>query len=109
MSESQIVSYTSEEVKRLPSKSDWKLAATMTDEEIEAADALDPEVAGLDEAWMKNALVKPTQKTKVYAFFDDYVIQFFKSQGRGYQARMNAVLKAYVDAHSVEAQGTKRS
>ncbi|MCC6455216.1 MAG: BrnA antitoxin family protein [Caldilineaceae bacterium] len=27
-----------------------------------------------------------------------HVVNYFKKDGRGYQARMNAVLKAYVDA-----------
>jgi uncharacterized protein (DUF4415 family) len=40
----------------------------------------------------------------VYALYDEYVVDYFKQSGRGYQARMNAVLKAYVDAQLAKRQ-----
>lgn len=43
MKKSRTVRYTSEEIKKLPSESDWKAADAMTEEEIEAAIASDPE------------------------------------------------------------------
>jgi uncharacterized protein (DUF4415 family) len=99
MTKSKIVSYTSEELKRMPSQSDWARADAMTDEEINAAVASDPDEAGLDEEWMKNAIItRPNQKQRVFTHLDAYVVNYFKRDGRGYQARMNAVLKAYVDA-----------
>ena len=98
MSNKKTVKYTSEELKKMKDASDWDRAAGMTDEEIEAAEALDPEVAGIDDAWMDKAEVVRSPKRAVYAVFDDYVIDYFKNGGRGYQGRMNAVLKAYVDA-----------
>jgi uncharacterized protein (DUF4415 family) len=98
MSEGKPVRYTSEELKHLKDASDWARAARMTDEEIEAADAQDPEVAGIDEAWMEQAEVGQPKKRGVYALYDAYIVDYFKKSGRGYQARMNAVLKAYVDA-----------
>ena len=98
MSRKKIVKYTSEELKHLKDESDWDRAAGMTEEETEAAEALDPEVAGIDDAWMDKAEVVRSPKRAVYAVFDDYVIDYFKNGGRGYQGRMNAVLKAYVDA-----------
>jgi uncharacterized protein (DUF4415 family) len=104
MSEGKPVRYTSEELKRLTDESDWDRAARMTDEEIEAADAQDPEVAGIDEAWMEKAEVVPPNKRGVYALYDEYVVDYFKQSGRGYQARMNAVLKAYVDAQLAKRQ-----
>ena len=96
MSKSRIVSYTSEEIKRLPDESDWKRLEAMTDEEIETADTSSE---GLGDDWMETAiLVHPNQKQRIYAAYDAYVVDYFKRQGRGYQTRMNAVLKAYVDA-----------
>jgi uncharacterized protein (DUF4415 family) len=38
-------------------------------------------------------------KTPVNAKFDADVVDWFKSQGRGYQTRMNAVLRRYMEAH----------
>ena len=62
MSKEKIVKYTSEELKKLKDESDWERAAGMTDEEIEAADAQDSEVAGIDDAWMDKAKVVRPQK-----------------------------------------------
>ncbi|MEO8326916.1 MAG: BrnA antitoxin family protein, partial [Nitrospirota bacterium] len=33
---------------------------------------------------------------------DADILEWFKTQGRGYQTRMNAVLRSYVDAHKNE-------
>ena len=42
----------------------------------------------------------PPAKTPVNAKFDRNVVDWFKSQGRGYQTRMNAVLRSYMQAES---------
>jgi hypothetical protein len=52
MTKSRIVSYSSEEVKQLPDQSDWEGNAAMTDEEIHAAIASDPDEADLGSDWM---------------------------------------------------------
>jgi uncharacterized protein (DUF4415 family) len=45
--------------------------------------------------------LKPTSKKQSIALrVDADVLEWFKAQGRGYQSRMNAVLKAYRDASS---------
>jgi uncharacterized protein (DUF4415 family) len=92
----KIVRYTTEELKKMRSESNWERLKAMTDEEIEAVDTSDE---GIGEDWMDNAIItRPNQKQRVYALYDAYVINYFKRGGRGYQQRMNAVLKAYVDA-----------
>ncbi len=55
MKKSRIVSYTSEELKQMPDESDWEANAAMTDEEIEAAIASDPEEAAMHEGWLERA------------------------------------------------------
>ena len=40
----------------------------------------------------------PPVKIPVNAKFDRDVVDWFKSQGRGYQARMNSVLRSYMQA-----------
>jgi uncharacterized protein (DUF4415 family) len=63
------------------------------DHEIDFSD-----IPELDEAFFKNAVMmfrgKPV-KQQVTAKFDYDVLAWFKAQGPGYQARMNAVLRAY--------------
>lgn len=39
------------------------------------------------------------KKTSITARFDADMVQWFKSQGRGYQTKMNAVLRAFYERH----------
>ena len=49
--------------------------------------------------WKTAKVVFPDgPKERLTVRFDRDVVAWFKSQGRGYQTRMNAVLKAYVEA-----------
>jgi uncharacterized protein (DUF4415 family) len=90
----KIVSYSTEELENMPSETDWQLVRTVTDEEIEAANTSDE---GIGDDWMDTAIaISPDKKQR--ALYDAYVVNYFKKDGRGYQKRMNAVLKAYVDA-----------
>lgn len=52
--EPRIVSYTSEELEKMPSHTDWKRVAAMTEEEIEALDTSDE---GIDEEWWEHAVI----------------------------------------------------
>ena len=62
------------------------------------ANAPEGEELGAD-FWEKAQLVAPENKRSVNLRVDSYVFDFFKSQGKGHLTRMNAVLRAYVDAH----------
>ena len=78
------------------SMTDWDRLEAMTDEDIDYSD--DPPT---DEAFWKNAkVVYPRKKAKVTMNLDQEVLHFFRKQGKGYQVKINAVLKAYVQAHS---------
>ncbi|ETW93764.1 MAG: hypothetical protein ETSY2_50850 [Candidatus Entotheonella gemina] len=96
----KMVRYTSDELKNRSSQTDWDAVRKMTDEEIEASCEQDPvwqEMGGDD--WMDQAELVTPRKQGIYAKFDEDVIAYYKSLGRGYQARMNAVLRAYMEAH----------
>lgn len=41
----------------------------------------------------------PSRKTQIALRVDDDVLAWFKAQGAGYQTRINAVLRAFRDAH----------
>lgn len=86
---------------RRPGKTDWAAVKALTDEEIDRAIAEDPDAAPiLDEEWFRTAeVVLPEPKTPISIRLDREVIEWFKSQGTGYQSRINAVLSAYVKAH----------
>jgi len=73
----------------------------MSDREIEEAAKADPAAAPiLDKEWFRTAkLVLPERKVPISLRMDREVVEWFKAQGRRYQSRMNAVLKAYMQAH----------
>jgi uncharacterized protein (DUF4415 family) len=79
---------------------DWKRVDALTDEEIDAAIASDPDAAPIaDEEWFRSAVVGIPAKIATSIRIDDDVIEWFRSQGKGWQTRMNAVLRAYAKAH----------
>lgn len=86
---------------RRPGRTDWQALDALTDEDIERAIAEDPDAAPLlDADWFRNAeLVIPAAKIATSMRVDGDVMDWFKGQGRGWQTRMNAVLRAYAKAH----------
>ena len=69
----------------------------MTDEEIEAAVATIPTAVPLDFDWSEAVLVIPPKKNAISIRVDEDVLDYFKNQGAGYQRRMNAVLRSYME------------
>ena len=76
------------------SRTDWERIETMNDEEIDLTDS--PE---LDSAFFQEAVPWPIHKKQITMRLDPDVVDFFKSQGKGYQTAINRVLRRYVDAH----------
>ena len=70
-----------------------------TDEELERIIAEDEDERGIRADWAQAKLVLPQAKKSVHLRLDEEIIDFFKSKGKGHISRMQAVLKAYVDAH----------
>ena len=58
-----------------------------------------PEAESLGEEFWKTArVVLPPGKTSVHLRLDSDVVEWFKAHGKGHLTRMNAVLRAYVEA-----------
>ncbi len=78
---------------------DPKHAVSLEDSEIERAVADDPDTFIPDAAWFANArLVVPATKEMVTLRLDPDILAWFRRAGRGYQTRINAVLRAFVEA-----------
>jgi uncharacterized protein (DUF4415 family) len=77
-------------------ETDWAAVDALTDEEIEAAVAKDPDAVPFDFNWDEAVLVIPAKKKAISIRLDEDVLAFFKSEGDGYQRRMNAVLRSYM-------------
>ena len=79
-------------------RTDYERLDRMPEGEIEriaANDADGPPMS--DEEWARGEVRRPI-KIPVGLKLDDDVLGWFKAQGRGYQTRINAVLRRYVEA-----------
>lgn len=93
-----IIEHADGRLERTTSKTDWARLRAMTEEEIEAAARADPEWEGLlDIDWSKAELVMPRRKEAISIRLDDDVLSYFKSLGAGYQTRINAVLRHFME------------
>ena len=82
-----IVSYTLDDVNEMDRRGEIRFDP----------DAPEGPPAG-DHFWKNARLVLPRGKTSVHLRVDSDIIGFFRAQGKGHLTRMNAVLRAYVDA-----------
>ena len=82
---------------RSGSRTDWQYLDSLTDDEIAAAVASDPDAAPLDVDWSQAVLVVPPKKKAISIRVDPHVLDYFKKEGAGYQRRINAVLRSYVE------------
>ena len=77
-------------------KTDWAVVDPLSDEEIEKAIRNDPDAVPLDFDWSKAVLVIPPKKKAISIRVDEDVLDYFKKEGSGYQRRINAVLRSYM-------------
>jgi len=83
----------------LPSFSPERVAEieAIADDQIDTSDI--PELD--EEFWQNAALILPDSKERLTLRLDREVVHFFRRRGRGYQSRINAVLRAYVRAQTL--------
>lgn len=65
------------------------------DEDIDYSDIPETDSA----FWADAELRMPQTKKGVYLRLDQDVLEWLKAQGPGYQTRINAILRAYMEAH----------
>jgi len=81
---------------RRKGKTDWAAIDALTDKDVEEAARNDPDAVPLDIDWSEAELVIPAKKQAISIRVDEDVLDFFKQEGAGYQRRMNAVLRSYM-------------
>jgi len=88
------------------SQTDWDRVDKIRDKNIDYSD--NPEVTPemFTKAVLRKGLKPVARKTQVTLRIDDDVLKWFKKQGRGYQTRINSLLKAYKEAHKNESGRT---
>ena len=78
------------------SQTDWERVDAMTDEEIDTS-----EIPPLDEEFFRHAQLRiPQTKSTITIRLDSDILEWFKSQGKGYQTRINAILRMYMEAQN---------
>jgi uncharacterized protein (DUF4415 family) len=103
----RIVRYTAEEIAAKiaagEDETDWERVKAMPQEEVERL--ADEEDGPLPEGWESTIIIGlPPRKRDVHIRLDADVVDWFRTQGRGYQTRINAVLRAFVEARKRAAE-----
>jgi uncharacterized protein (DUF4415 family) len=81
--------------KRGEIKSDWKAAAKKA-----LPSGHDPDDAMEEINWLTTKLPKPQRKGHMTLRIDSDVLAWFRAQGKGYQSRINAILRKYFEQHT---------
>ena len=80
-------------------RTDLEKLDRMTEAEIEEAARSDPDALLLEDCDLSTLrVVMPQAKKAISLRVDPDVLTYFKSFGKGYQTRMNAVLRAFMEA-----------
>lgn len=102
--EGTIVRYTADELeemrRRCEGKTDWARVDALTEEELEAS--IDYEEEG-EPDWSTVTVGLPRPKVSFTMRYDPEILEWFRAQGPGYQTKINAVLKTYVEAQLKKA------
>jgi uncharacterized protein (DUF4415 family) len=81
------------------SRTDWTRVDAMKDEDIDLSDS--PEIAPemFARAVVRKGLKPVSRKEQLTLRIDSDVLEWFRKQGQGYQTKINALLRAYMEAH----------
>lgn len=84
-------------------RTDWTRLRTMSDEDIERNAAEDPDNPEWADEELANAERVPARSSKnaIFIRLDPEVLEYFREGGPGYQSRINAVLRTYVERRRV--------
>lgn len=101
MSEKNLVRYSADEIRKKVAagegRTNLKRLDSITDKEIEAQMRDDPDwMDAIDVDWANAAVVYPVSKSAVSIRLDSDVLDFFRATGKGYQTRINAVLRHFM-------------
>ena len=84
---------------KIKDRTDLERLDRMSEAKIEEAARSDPDTLVLEECDLSTLrVVMPKTKKAISLRVDPDVLSYFKSFGKGYQTRINAVLRAYMEA-----------
>ncbi len=94
---------------RISNKSltDWKRLDALRDADIDLSDIPEITPEMFAKAVVRRGLKPVPNKVPITLRLDRDVLEWFKKQGRGYQTRINALLRAYMEAHERETRAPR--
>jgi uncharacterized protein (DUF4415 family) len=93
-------SYTLEQIRAMKGQTNW-------DQLRERADFDGPDADDFEVDWSRAVMVDVQVKKPVSLRLDQDVLEFFKETGSGYQTRINAILRSYMQAHMAHGAAKK--
>ena len=80
------------------SRTDWAAVKAMTEEELEASIAADPDDVHEPVDWSLAVKGIPPGKRDIHIRIDEDVLDWLQQDGRGYQTRINNALRASMES-----------
>ncbi len=81
------------------SRTDWKRVGALKDRDIDTSDIPEVPPEMFARAIVRRGLKPVPRKAQLTLRLDSDVLEWFRKQGQGYQTKINALLRAYMDAH----------
>ena len=81
------------------SQTDWKRIDGLKDSGIDFSDSREIPPEMFARAIVRKGLKPVARKEQLTLRIDSAVVEWFKRQGQGYQTKINALLRAYMEAH----------
>lgn len=81
------------------SRTDWKRVDALKDEDIDLSDIPEMPSEMFARAIVRRGLKPVSRKAQLTLRVDSDVLDWYRKQGQGYQTKINALLRAYMDAH----------
>ncbi len=84
------------------SRTDWARLDALKDDDIDLSDTPEITPEMFAKAVVRRGLKPVSPKAQITLRIDRDVLDWYKKQGRGYQTRINALLRAYMQAHKTK-------
>jgi uncharacterized protein (DUF4415 family) len=81
------------------SRTDWKRVKAKPDRDIDLSDSPELTPRMFARAIVRRGLKPIPPKAQLTLRVDQDVLAWFRKRGRGYQTKINALLRAYMEAH----------
>lgn len=81
------------------SETDWKRIDAMKDEDIDFTDTPEVPPEMFARGIIRRGLKPVRRKDQLTLRVDSDVVAWYRKQGSGYQTKINALLRAYMEAH----------